>query len=119
MTPRERMRHRLLRRRDLLVQHFHDALEQADRQLDARELEDGMLAAELWETHVLSRLGSELHELHEVIAALARLEQHRCVMCGGALDGIDRAERACSDCAVTQVMPARVRTPAAHSQQAR
>jgi len=77
MTPRERIRHRLIRRRDRLVEKFHDALEAADREQDCRELEDGMLAAGLWEAHVVAQLGPRLHRLHEVITALDRLERAR------------------------------------------
>ena len=75
MTPRERTRHRLIRRRDRLVEKFHDALEAADRDQDCRELEDGMLAAGLWEARVLAELGPRLHMLREVITALDRLER--------------------------------------------
>jgi hypothetical protein len=75
MTQRDHERHRLLERRDVLVRHFHDVLECADHELDACELEDGMFKAAMWETYVLSRIGGELHELHDVIVALDRLER--------------------------------------------
>ena len=77
MTPRERLRHRLIRRRDRLVAKFHDAIEAADGELDCRELEDGMLATQLWETHVIIELGPRLERLRQVIAALDRLEHSR------------------------------------------
>ena len=77
MTRRDHERHRLLERRDALVRHFHDILESADHELDACELEDGMFKAAMWETYVLSQAGAELHELHQVIVALDRLELRR------------------------------------------
>jgi hypothetical protein len=75
MTQRDLERHRLLERRDVLVRHFHDVLEAADHELDACELEDGMFKAAMWESYVLSQLGGELHELHDVIEDLDRLVQ--------------------------------------------
>ncbi|MEO9154013.1 MAG: hypothetical protein ABI591_00305 [Kofleriaceae bacterium] len=105
MTHRDHERHRLIGRRDVLVRHFHDVLESADHELDACELEDGMLKAAMWETYVLSQLGGELHELHDVIEALDRLE-HRCERCG-SLIAARTGETRCSDCAITEVMPTR------------
>jgi RNA polymerase-binding transcription factor DksA len=110
MTQRDLDRRRLLKRRDVLVRHFHDVLESADRELDACELEDGMFKAALWETHVLSQLGGELHELHDVIAALDRLDR-RCDRCGAMIGNVALRDSpcttTCSECAITEVMPAR------------
>ncbi|MFT3691747.1 MAG: hypothetical protein QM831_01315 [Kofleriaceae bacterium] len=77
MTKRELERNLLLARRDLLVRHFHDAIELADRELDACELEAAIEKSAQWEARVLDRLGGELHELHDVIAALARIDRRR------------------------------------------
>jgi len=112
MRSRYLARRRLLARRAVLLRHFHDALEEEDGELDARELEDGMLAAELWPTRVGVRLGDELELLHDVIAALARIDDGSygtCSLCGGAIDDavLDEVPTAvtCSDCAVTEKIP--------------
>lgn len=112
MTRHDLDRRRLLERRDVLVRHFHDVLESADHELDACELEDGMLKAALWETQVLSQLGGELHELHDVIEALDRLGR-TCERCG-AMIGSDSPATRCSECAITAVMPARTTPPQDH-----
>lgn len=112
MSQRDLDRRRLLERRDVLVRHFHDVLESADHELDACELEDGMFKAALWETQVLSQLGGELHELHDVIEALDRLD-HRCERCG-AMFGRDSPATRCSECAITEVLPARRTRPQDH-----
>jgi RNA polymerase-binding transcription factor DksA len=112
MRSRYLARRRLLARRAVLLRHFHDALEEEDGELDARELEDGMLAAELWPTGVVARLGDELQQLHDVIAALARLDNGNygtCSSCDGAIEDavLDESPTAvtCADCAVTEKIP--------------
>ena len=107
------MRQRLLSRRDCLLLHYREAVEQADAELDAREIEDGMLAAERWAAHLLTLLSDEIHELRAVTGAIARIDDGSfgaCRVCGNAIEesviAASPAASSCVECAVTQVLPA-------------
>jgi DnaK suppressor protein len=113
MDEHDLVRERLVSRRDVLIEHYHAAIERADAKLDAREPEDGTNAAEHWAARVLAFLADESDELHEVLAAIERLDRGdygRCRTCGGPLDASALAELPaavlCVDCAITKVMPA-------------
>ena len=118
MDHRTAIRQYLLREQRRLVRHVHDALEVAGRDVAELELGDDSIESQLWTTHVVTLLGSELHDLHDVIAALHRLDSGTygiCRACGDTIDPVilDRVPTAtdCDECAITRDMvtvPARM-----------
>ena len=103
-------RHQLLARRDALIAHYHDAIEVADGELDHQEIEEGSTASAHWEERVVSLLSDPdvLHELSDVLAALARIDAGTfgvCLACNNPIDRelleADAAIRCCGDCEIT------------------
>jgi len=104
------IRQQLLARRDELIAHYHDAIEIADGELDHCELEAAATASEHWEERVISLLSDPdvLHELADVLGALARIDAGTfgtCLACGCPIDRelleADPATRCCGDCEIT------------------
>ncbi len=106
MLTRHEIRHDLLIERGVLLTRYHDALERADAELDAREIDDSMdpeQYAEYWYAFVLSSMSdTDLHKLGEIIAALERLDEGTYGLCRTCTEEIDErcSRRTTSRCAV-------------------
>ena len=104
----QRIRKRLLQRRQDLLTRYHGEIDRAAEELESRETEDVEQATEQWDARVLSRLGdADVASLQRIAAALRRLDEGRygiCVECGVAIEP-DRLfvlpeAATCFDCAL-------------------
>ncbi len=116
MLKRHDLRHELLVERGVLLTRYHDALERADSELDAHEIDDTMAPeeqAEYWYAFVLSSMSEpDLQRLGAIIAALDRLDDGSYGICRTCDDEIEDQVLAanhfalrCPDCEVTAETP--------------
>jgi RNA polymerase-binding protein DksA len=118
MQRTQRIRDRLLKRRQQLLSRYQDGVERADEELDTRESEEVERATELWDVRVQSSLGdNDIRELAGIIAAIRRIDEGTYGLCQHCDRRIEPARLAalpaaasCIDCAtdyeVAQRMPA-------------
>jgi RNA polymerase-binding transcription factor DksA len=107
MRRNQRIRERLLKRRQQLLSRFHGGVELADEELESRETEDVERAAEAWDARVLSSLGdNDVRELAAVVAAIRRIDAGTYGLCQHCDRRIEPARLAalpaastCIDCA--------------------
>ncbi len=116
MLNRHDIRHDLLVERGELLTRYHDALESADAELDAHEIDDTLSPekqAEYWYAFVLSSMSDrDLSKLGEIIAALDRLDDGTygiCRTCGDDIEdwalAANHVAQRCPDCEVTAETP--------------
>jgi len=107
MQRNQRVRNRLLKRRQQLLARYHDGVARADEELESHESEDVERAAEQWDARVLSSLGeTDLRELASIVAALRRIDDGTYGVCQHCDRRIEPARlaalpeaTACIDCA--------------------
>jgi DnaK suppressor protein len=104
----QRIKERLLQRRQDVLSRYHDELDRTAEELDSREVEAVENATELWDARVLSVLGdADVEALTRIVAALRRLDEGcygACVECGIAIEPARLAAlpeaATCFDCAL-------------------
>lgn len=121
MQRHQRVRNRLLLRRQQLLSRYRDGVERAGEELEAHESEEVERATEQWDVRVLSSLGdADLRELSGIVAAIRRIDEGTYGVCTHCDRRIEPARLAalpeatsCIDCASdfepAQRMPAMAR----------
>jgi DnaK suppressor protein len=107
MLRTQRIRERLLLRRQQILARYRDGVARADEELASNEPEQVGRASEQWDARVLSSLGdSDVRELAIIIAAIRRIDQGTYGQCELCFRRIESARLAalpsaatCIDCA--------------------
>lgn len=107
MQRTQRIRERLLKRRQQLLGRYLDGIARTDEELESRDSEDVERATEEWDVRVQSSLGeNDVRELAGIIAALRRIDAGTYGVCQHCDRRIEPARLAalpaatsCIDCA--------------------
>jgi DnaK suppressor protein len=107
MQRNQRVRNRLMQRRQQLLSRYHDGVARAGEELETPESEEVERATEQWDARVLSKLGDkDLRELAGIIAAIKRIDEGTYGVCQHCDRRIEPARLAalpaatsCIDCA--------------------
>jgi len=121
MPQNQRVRNRLLKRRQQLLARFHDGVARAGEELESPDSEEVERATEQWDARVLSSLGdNDVRELAGIAAAIRRIDDGTYGVCQHCNRRIEPARLAalpaatsCIDCA-SDFEPVQRRSAMAH-----